>query len=347
MKDENDQLEGQEEEKDLYEHYRFKMDAGQEPMRIDKFLVNRIERASRNRIQNAARAGSILVNGKEVKPNYRVKPHDEISIVLAEPPREIELLPENIPLDIIFEDKYLIVLNKPAGLVVHPGYGNYTGTLVNALVYHFENLPDRSEQQHRPGLVHRLDKDTSGLIVIAKEEYTMTHLAKQFFDRTIKRTYHALVWGEPDPPAGQIEGNIGRNLRNRQIMDVFEEEELGKYALTFYETLERFGYVTLVACKLATGRTHQIRVHMKHIGHPLFNDSTYGGDRIVKGTIYSKYKQFVENCFQIMPRQALHAKSLGFIHPITKKELYFESEYPEDFRQVLEKWKRYASSLNI
>ena len=349
MKEEyNENAEAQDqEEKDLYEHYRIIVDKGQEPLRVDKFLVNRLEKVSRNRIQNAANAGSILVNGKEVKPNYKVKPKDEVSIVLAEPPREFEVIAEDIPLDIVYEDKNLIVVNKPAGLVVHPGYGNYTGTLVNALTFHIDNLPDQSQDQSRPGLVHRIDKDTSGLLVIAKDEYSMTHLAKQFFDRTIKRNYIALVWGEPDPEQGSVEGNIGRNLRNRQMMDVFPDEDQGKYALTHYKVLEKYGYTSLIQCKLDTGRTHQIRVHMKHIGHPLFNDSTYGGDRVVKGTIYTKYKQFVDNCFAIMPRQALHAKSLGFIHPISKKELFFESELPEDFTQVVDKWRRYAATLKL
>lgn len=336
-----------EQETDLFEHYRVKVDQGQEPLRIDKFLVDRLPKVSRNRVQLAAKAGSILVNGKEVKPNYKVKPGDEVTLVLAEPPREFELIPENIPLDIVFEDNHLVVLNKPAGLVVHPGLGNYSGTLVNALTYHFQNLPDNDPLTRRPGLVHRLDKNTSGLMVIAKDESTMTGLAKQFFDRTIDRSYQALVWGDVEPKEGEVEGNIGRSLRNRQVMTVFSDEDLGKYSLTQYKTIERFGYVTLVECRLKTGRTHQIRVHMQHIGYPVFNDDTYGGNQIVKGTVYTKYKQFVENCFKIMPRQALHAKSLGFVHPVTKEKLSFVSELPEEMMQVLEKWRVYTNAINL
>lgn len=325
---------------DLYEHYRFEVDKGQEQLRIDKYLLNRIESISRNKIQNAARADSILVNGKPVKSNYKVRPLDVITIVLGTPPYELKSEPENIPLEIVYEDEHLVVINKQAGLVVHPAPGNYTGTLVNALLYHFKHLPAGKEVS-RPGLVHRLDKDTSGLMVIAKEEFAMMHLAKQFFKRTIQRNYTALVWGDFDADSGTIEANIGRNQRFRKIMDVFPDGEHGKEAITHYKVLERFGYVTLVDVKLETGRTHQIRVHMAHLRHPLFNDETYGGDRIVKGTIYSKYKQFVDNCFATLPRQALHARTLGFTHPVSKKELFFESQLPGDFQQLLEKWRNY------
>jgi len=325
---------------DLYEHHRFEVDKGQEPLRIDKYLMNRIEGISRNKLQNAAKAGSILVNGEAVKPNYKVRPQDVITIVLNVPPKDYWAEPENIPLDIIYEDAWLIVLNKPAGMVVHPAVGNYTGTLVNALLYHFKNLPSGGDEM-RPGLVHRIDKDTSGLMVVAKEEFAMMHLAKQFFNRTIKRNYSALVWGDFDADEGTIRGHIGRNLRYRKKMDVFPEGDHGKEAITHYKILERLGYVTLVDCRLETGRTHQIRVHMAYSGHPLFNDSTYGGDRIVKGTVYTKYKQFVENCFSIFPRHALHARTLGFIHPRTGKEMFFECPLPEDFQRLLEKWRHY------
>jgi 23S rRNA pseudouridine1911/1915/1917 synthase len=329
--------------RELYEHFSVKVDAGQEPLRIDKFLVNRIEKTSRTKIQNAASAGLVSVNGKPVKSNYKIKANDEVKLVLPQPPLKLELIPEDIPLDIVYEDEYLVVLNKQPGMVVHPGHGNYTGTLVNALIYHFNQMPDASQDNTRPGLVHRLDKDTSGLMVVARDEFAMMHLAKQFFDRKITRAYQALVWGDFEEDEGQIEGHIGRHLRNRMCMDVFPEEDFGKYALTYYRVLKRFGYVSLVECRLKTGRTHQIRVHMQHIGHPLFNDDRYGGDAIVKGTVYTKYKQFVNNCFKVMPRQALHAKTLGFIHPNTGKEMMFDSDLPEDFTQLLEKWDTYAS----
>lgn len=325
---------------DLYEHYRYDVDKGQEPLRIDKYLLNRIEGISRNKIQNAALAEAILVNGKVVKSNYKVKPLDVITIVLGTPPHEMKSEPENIPLEIVYEDEHLVVINKQAGLVVHPAPGNYTGTLINALLYHFKTLP-AGKDVTRPGLVHRLDKDTSGLMVIAKEEVAMTHLAKQFFKRDIERNYSALVWGDFDEDSGTIEANIGRNLRFRKMMDVFPEGDHGKEAITHYKVLERFGYVTLLDVKLETGRTHQIRVHMMHKGHPLFNDETYGGDRIVKGTIYTKYKQYVDNCFSILPRQALHARTLGFTHPATKKKLFFESKLPADFEKLVEKWRGY------
>ena len=330
------------EEQELYEHHHFVVDKGQGMLRIDKYLHARIENSSRNKIQVAARAGNILVNGKAIKPNYKVKPFDVISIVMAYPPREIELIPENIPLNILFEDDHLVIINKEPGMVVHPGYGNYSGTLVNALVYHFGNLPRQNLEDVRPGLVHRIDKNTSGIMVVAKTELVQTRLAKMFFDRKLDRIYHALVWGDLAEETGTIEGHIGRSLKNRKVMDVFPGGEFGKPAITHYRVLERFGYVTLVECRLETGRTHQIRAHFQHIRHPLFNDGTYGGDKILKGTTFTKYKQFVANCFNILPRHALHAKTLGFPHPITQQKLFFDSEIPPDMQQVLEKWRGYA-----
>lgn len=340
-------------EQELFEHFRIVADKGQEPLRVDKFLMNRVENATRSKIQNAADAGNIHVNGKPVKSNYRVKAGDVVSLVLPHPPREIELIPQNIPINIVYEDDDIIIVNKEPGMVVHPGYGNYTGTLVNALVYHFQQLPvsktapGSPEAQLRPGLVHRIDKNTSGIVVIAKTELAMTRLAKDFFDRTIDRTYIALVWGDFREDSGTVTGNIGRSVRDRKLMSVYPDGEQGKHAVTHYKVLERFGYVTLIECKLETGRTHQIRVHMQYIGHPLFNDDTYGGDRILKGTTFSKYKQFIENCFKIMPRHALHAKSLGFHHPITKEYMFFDSELPEDMKQVIEKWRKYSSFNEI
>ncbi len=337
--------ENKEQEEELFEHYKIIADKGQEPLRIDRFLMDRIPNRSRNKLQVAARNGNILVNGKTVKSNYKVKPDDEISIVLPYPVRNLELIPENIPLNIVYEDDDVIVINKEAGMVVHPGFGNYTGTLVNALVYHFDNLPSLPNNYFgRPGLVHRLDKNTSGIMVVAKTEDALTHLAKQFFDRTTQRRYQALVWGDFDEDEGTITGNLARSLKNRKIMDVFDDSEIGKHAVTHYKVLERFGYTTLVECKLETGRTHQIRVHMKHIKHPLFNDIEYGGDRILKGTVYTKYKQFVENCFSVLPRQALHAKSLGFEHPRTGEWMQFESNLPEDMAKGIEKWRNYSKT---
>jgi 23S rRNA pseudouridine1911/1915/1917 synthase len=336
-------------EQELFEHHRIVADKGQEPLRVDKFLMNRIENATRTKLQNAADAGNIHVNGKAVKSNYRVKAGDVVTIVLPHPPREIELIPQNIPLNIVYEDDDLIIVNKDPGMVVHPGYGNYTGTLVNALVYHFQQLPvsktapGNPEAQQRPGLVHRIDKNTSGIVVIAKTELAMTRLAKDFFDRNIDRTYIALVWGDFKEDSGTVTGHIGRSMKDRKLMTVYPEGDQGKHAVTHYKVLERFGYVTLIECKLETGRTHQIRVHMQYIGHPLFNDDTYGGDRILKGTTFTKYKQFIENCFTIMPRHALHAKSLGFNHPTTKKHIFFDSELPADMKQVIEKWRTYSS----
>lgn len=338
---------GQGPEDELYEHHRFTVDKGQEILRIDKFLFHKLEKTSRNRIQKAAEAGSILVNGKAVKSNYRVKPGDVISIVFAHPPHEFTLVPENIPLNIVYEDDDVIVLNKPPGLVVHPGHGNYSGTLVNGLLYHLQRLPKSQspyagpEDDQRPGLVHRIDKETSGLMIIAKNEYSMAFLARQFFERTIERRYVALVWGDVKEETGRIEGHIGRDKRDRKAMAVYPEGDMGKPAATNYTVLERLGYVTLVECKLETGRTHQIRVHMKYIGHPLFNDDRYGGDKVVKGVDTPKYRQFVDNCFQLIPGQALHARSLGFIHPATKEYMYFDSELPAGFSALLEKWRHY------
>jgi 23S rRNA pseudouridine1911/1915/1917 synthase len=331
------------EQAELYEHHRMLVDKGQALLRIDKFLGNRIENVSRNKIQQAARAGNILVNGTPVKPNYKVKPADVISIVLPYPYREFELIPEDIPLNIVYEDESVIVVNKEAGMVVHPGHGNYTGTLVNALAWHLKDLPLFQAGEIRPGLVHRIDKDTSGLLVIAKTELALNKLARQFFDRTTKRTYVALVWGHFDMENGTIDGNIGRNIRDRLKMQVFPEGEQGKPAVTHYKVLEQLGYVSLLECRLETGRTHQIRVHMDYIGHPIFNDRRYGGDKILRGTTFAKYRQFVENCFNIMPRHALHAKSLGFIHPETGKEMFFDAFLPADFQEVLKKWRGYGN----
>ena len=328
-------------EKDLFEHYQFTADKGQEPLRVDKFLMNRIENSTRNKIQIAAKNGAIFSNNKTVKSNYKVKPGDVIKVMFSHPPYENLLVGEKMNLEIVYEDSNLLVVNKPAGLVVHPGHGNYSGTLLNGLIYHFDNLPQNKDG--RPGLVHRIDKDTSGLLVIAKDEKSMTELAKQFYLKSSKRKYIALVWGIIDDESGTIDERLARDPKNRLIMSVpREENEYGKQAITHYKVIERFNYLTLVECELETGRTHQIRAHMKHIGHPIFSDSRYGGNKILKGTIFNKYKQFVTNCFKVMPRQALHAKSLGFIHPITGKELNFECDLPEDFKICLEKWRNYS-----
>lgn len=338
--------EQEQEQEDLYEHHRIVVDKGQSLLRIDKFLQNRLENTSRNKIQIATDAESILVNGKPVKSSYKIKPDDVITIVFSHPPREIELYGDAIPLNIVYEDAHLIIVDKAPGMVVHPAYGNYRGTLINALVHHFNpNLDGKPlvSESIRPGLVHRIDKNTSGLIVIGKDEISLAHLAKQFYDRSIDRKYFALVWGDFETDSGTVTGNVGRNLKNRKIMDVFEDENYGKHAITHYTVVERFGPVTLIQCKLETGRTHQIRVHMQHIGHPLFNDGEYGGDKILKGTVFAKYKQFVENCFELLPRQALHAASLGFIHPNTKKKIYFESALPADFEAAVSKWRKYAA----
>lgn len=330
----------------LFEHYRFTVDAGQSAMRIDKFLSNRINDVSRSKIQAAAEAGNILVNGQPVKANYSVKPHDDIRIVMEYPRRELKIIPEEIPLDIVYEDQHLIVINKPPGLVVHPGHGNYTGTLVNALAWYYKDLPLFKSEDPRPGLVHRIDKDTSGLMVVAKTEQAKVKLALQFFEKSSERRYQALVWGIPKDPEGTIIGNIGRSLKNRQVFTVFPDEDMGKHAVTHYKVLQEIGYVSLVECRLETGRTHQIRVHMKHINHPLFNDSNYGGDQILRGTTFTKYKQFVQNCFKLIPRQALHAKTLGFIHPATGEKMLFDSELPEDMATVIKKWENYIANRN-
>lgn len=327
-----------------FEHYRFVADKGQNLLRIDKFLSVRIEGISRNRIQQAADANCILVNGAPVKSSYKVKPLDVISIVMDRPRRELEIIPENIPLNIIYEDDELLVVNKPAGLVVHPGHGNYTGTLVNALAYHLKYEGITNMDDPRLGLVHRIDKETSGLLLVAKTPEAKTHLSAQFYNKTTKRQYVALVWGNVTDDEGRIEGNIGRDPKDRMLMRVFSDEEAGKPAVTHYKTLERFGYVTLVQCRLETGRTHQIRVHMKHIGHTLFNDERYGGNEVLRGTHFAKYKQFVYNCFAICPRQCLHAQTLGFVHPRNGKEMFFETELPEDMMAVIERWRTYTMS---
>ncbi len=327
-------------EQDLYEHFKVVVDKGQSLLRIDKFLMSRVQNASRNRIQNAIDAGNVLVNEKTVKPSYKIKPLDEISLFLPHPPRDTHIYPEDLPIDIVYEDKDLLIVNKGAGMVVHPGFNNYTGTLVNALAYHFEHLPQLPGNDGRPGLVHRIDKDTSGLLLVSKNEMAITYLAKQFFDHSIKREYLALVWGDVKDD-GSVTGYIGRNLKDRRIMQVYDDADKGKWSVTHYTVLERLGYVTLISCQLETGRTHQIRAHMKHIGHPLFNDASYGGDKILKGTTFSKYKQFVENCFNLLPRQALHAKSLGFIHPRTLQFINFTSALPDDFAAALSKWRNY------
>jgi 23S rRNA pseudouridine1911/1915/1917 synthase len=330
---------------DLYEHHRFVASSGQVPLRVDKFLMNFVENATRNKVQQAAKAGNILVNDVVVKQNYKVKPNDVVRVVLSHPPHENLLVAEDIPINIVFEDDIVIVVNKPAGMVVHPGHGNYSGTLVNALIHHIENLPINLNE--RPGLVHRIDKDTSGLLVIAKTEFAMANLSRQFFERSTERFYYALVWGNIEENEGTIEGNIGRSLKNRLQMDVFPDGNFGKPAITHYKVLERLTYVTLVQCKLETGRTHQIRAHFKHIGHTLFNDERYGGNEILKGTTFTKYKQFVNNCFNVLPRQALHAKTLGFTHPITGKFLQFDSEIPEDMIACLEKWRSYSEHSKL
>jgi 23S rRNA pseudouridine1911/1915/1917 synthase len=336
-----------EEEEELYVHHRFETDPGQQPLRIDKFLTIHLKNASRSKIQQAAKAGSIRVNGKDVKQNYKVKANEIIEVVLSYPPREKELVPQDIPLNIVYKDEDIIVVNKEAGMVVHPGYGNFSGTLVNALAFLFKDLPQPKDNPLRPGLVHRLDKNTSGIMVVATNEYAMAHLAKQFFDRTSSRTYLALVWGEPKEEHGTIEGNLGRSPKNRKVMAVLSEEEEGKHAVTHYKIVERFGYVTLLECKLETGRTHQIRAHMQHLGHPLFNDPEYGGNKILRGTRFSKYQQFIQNCFDACPRHALHAKTLGFTHPGNGKKMSFDSELPNDMQTVLDKWRRYVGASNL
>jgi len=331
----------------LFEHFNLIVDPGQSLLRIDKFLSNRLMGATRSRLQSAADEGKVLVNKVPVKSSYKVKPGDEISIVMDYPRRELKIIPENIPLNIVYEDDSLIVLNKPAGLVVHPGHGNYSGTLVNALAYHFKELPLFNSDDPRPGLIHRIDKNTSGLLVVAKTMEAKVSLSLQFFEKTTKRRYVALVWGDLQNNEGTITGNIGRSLKNRQVFTVFPEGEHGKPAVTHYKVIERLGYVNLVECRLETGRTHQIRVHMKHIGHPLFNDDNYGGDQILRGTTFTKYRQFVANCFAMIPRQALHAQMLGFVHPATGEEMVFESELPDDLANVIVKWRNYLSNRTL
>ncbi|MBT5615054.1 MAG: RluA family pseudouridine synthase [Flavobacteriales bacterium] len=329
-----------------FEHYKFIADKGQNPLRVDRFLMNFVEFATRNKIQQSVKAGNVRVNDKVVKSNHKVKGGDVVTIVLDYPKETNELLPQDIPIIINYEDDDLLIVNKEAGMVVHPGFGNYDGTLVNALAFHFQNLPNMGEEE-RPGLVHRIDKNTSGILVVAKTERAMTILAKKFEDRDLNRKYIALVWGDVKEDEGTITGNIGRSLKNRKVMDVFPDGEYGKHAVSHYKVLERFGYTTLVECKLETGRTHQIRAHFKSIGHTLFNDEEYGGDAILKGTTFTKYKQFVHNCFKICPRQALHAKSLGFEHPTTKKEVFFDSDLADDMQELIEKWRKYATHQKL
>ncbi|MBL0742051.1 RluA family pseudouridine synthase [Chryseolinea lacunae] len=326
----------------LFEHHRIVADAKQGQVRIDKFLMARLPNVTRTKIQGGIHEGFVKVNDKAIKPNYKIHPNDVITVSLPEPPRDNEVLPENIPLNIVYEDAHLMVINKPPGMVVHPAYQNWTGTVVNALAYHFQNLPELPGNDGRPGLVHRIDKDTSGLLVIAKDELTLTALAKQFFDHTIERRYQAIVWGVPEPPQGTINVNVGRSLKDRRVTTTFPEGDMGRHAITHFTLLKDLRYVSLIECKLETGRTHQIRAHMKYLGHPLFNDALYGGDQVLKGTVFTKYKQFVDNCFTIIPRQALHAKSLGFIHPATRQFMQFDSELPDDFKNAIEKWENYV-----
>ena len=333
---------------ELFEHYKFIVDKGQEITRIDKFLMNRLPNISRTKLQEAAKKGYVKADGVVIKSNYKAKPNEVITLSYPYPVRETELVAENIPLDFVYEDDYLAVINKPMGMVVHPGYGNFDGTLANALLYHFDNLPKRDDFEGRPGIVHRLDKNTTGLMVVAKTEKALVDLSKQFFDKTTERKYWALVWGDVEQEEGRVEGHIGRSINNRKLMSVFEDGEYGKEAVTNYKVLKRFGYTTLVQCQLETGRTHQIRAHMKHIGHTLFNDFDYGGEVVLKGTTFTKYKQFVHNCFKLLPRQALHAKTLGFTHPYTGEFMQFTSELPEDMQQVIDKWEAYAkNSINF
>lgn len=338
----NLQDEPEELDDELFEHHRIVADPGQSLIRIDKFLIDRLPNVTRTKIQDGIHSGFVKVNDKTVKPNYKIHPNDVITVSLPEPPRDSDVKPENIPLNIVFEDKHILIVNKPAGMVVHPAYQNWSGTLVNALAYHFQNLPEMKGNEGRPGLVHRIDKDTSGLLVIAKTEIAMTSLAKQFFDHSIERTYQAIVWGVPDPPEGTINVNIGRSLKDRRVTTAFPEGDFGRTAITHYKLLRDLRYVSLIECRLETGRTHQIRAHMKYLHHPIFNDETYGGNEVVKGTMFTKYKQFVENCFKVIPRQALHAKTLGFVHPATHKFIQFDSELPTDFVEVLDKWDHYV-----
>ena len=334
---------------ELYQRFTFKVDKGQEPLRIDKFLMNRLEGATRNKLQQAINNGLVLVNNVEVKQNYKVKPYDQIIIYSDLSPESTEIVPEKMHLNIVFEDDDVLIINKPAGMVVHPGSGNYSGTLLNGVAWYLKSEDPAISESNLPrfGLVHRIDKNTSGLLVLAKTDKAMRHLAKQFFDHTVKRNYIAVVWGDLNEDSGTIRAHVGRNLRYRKLFDAYPEGDHGKDAITHYKVLERFNYVTLIQCVLETGRTHQIRVHMKHIGHPLFNDDFYGGDKIVKGTIFSKYKQFVDNCFMICPRQALHARTLGFVHPETEKDMFFEAPIPEDMHKLIEKWRNYISKTKM
>ena len=335
---------GYDEDGGSFEHYRFLSDKGQSPLRVDKFITSRMEKTSRHRVQLAIGAGYVLVNGKQVKANYVVKPLDIVTIVLPYERRGFEVKPENIPLDVVYEDDHLLVVNKPAGLVVHPGHGHFSGTLINALAFHLGITQSADEGDERMGiLVHRIDKNTSGLLIVAKNDQSQLLLAKQFFHHTIERKYVALVWGNVKEESGTIEGHIGRDPNDRLRFKVFPDGSIGKRAVTHYRVLERFGYTTLVECELETGRTHQIRVHMDWLGHPLFNDDRYGGDKILKGTVYNKYKRFVENCFELMPRHALHAKTLGFEHPVNQKHMLFENEIPNDFKIVIDKWRSFSS----
>jgi 23S rRNA pseudouridine1911/1915/1917 synthase len=349
MKDELEQENPdiQETSDELYERFSMTIDKGQEPLRIDKFLMHRIEGATRNKLQQAINLGMVLVNGKEIRPNYKIKPLDTIVVYSDMSPEETDVVPEKMELNIVYEDTDLMIINKPAGMVVHPGSGNYSGTLLNGVSYYLQQQNPAISEDVLPrfGLVHRIDKNTSGLLVLAKTDKAMRHLAKQFFDHTISRKYVALVWGDMQDDSGTIVAHVGRNLRFRKLFEAYPEGDHGKEAITHYKVLERFGYVTLVQCILETGRTHQIRVHMKYIGHPLFNDDFYGGDKIVKGTVYAKYKQFVENCFHICQRQALHAKTLGFVHPTTGEDMFFEAPLPADIEEVIEKWRKYANSV--
>lgn len=345
MTDDIDSVDPLDQQDALHEHYRFVADRGQQPLRVDKFLMNRIEHATRNKIQKAAKEGHIYVNDQSVKSNYKVKGKDIVRVLFTHPPHEFLLVPQEIPIDIVYEDDSVVVVNKPAGMVVHPGHGNYQDTLINGLIFHFEHLPEN--QNNRPGLVHRIDKDTSGLLVVAKTEQAMTHLAQQFFDKSTQREYIAIVWGNVEEDRGTVEGHIGRHPKNRLQNTVFEGDDAGlkgKPAVTHYQVIERLGYVTLIRCILETGRTHQIRVHMKYIGHTLFNDERYGGNEILKGTHFTKYKQFVDNCFKVLPRQALHAKTLGFVHPVSQEFMHFEAPLPEDMEAAIDKWRNYAKS---
>lgn len=327
------------EEQELFEHHRFEADKGQSLMRLDKFVTARIENATRTKVQKGIELGTVLVNNKVVKSNYLIKPFDVVTVILPTPPRNPELIPEDLPLDIFYEDETLLLINKKAGMVVHPGHNNYSGTLVNGLMYRFKNLPNYSEEM-RPGLVHRIDKDTSGLLLIAKTEEALVHLAKQFFDHSISRIYHAIVWGNVKEDTGRIENYLGRNKSDRKIASVMDNPEDGKIAITHYKVIERYGFCTYIQCQLETGRTHQIRAHMKHIGHPLFADESYGGHKQLSQSKIPKFDTFIQNCFEVMQRQALHAKTLGFIHPESKKEMHFESELPEDFQSLLEKFRQ-------